>query len=369
MGANSFGQLFCITTFGESHGGAVGVVIDGCPPGHQISIPGIQEFLNRRRPGQSHLTTSRAEPDRVECLSGLDGDITLGTPLTLIVRNQDTKKTDYQDIAKVYRPSHADYSWEQKFGLLASSGGGRASARETIGRVAAAAVAEQILATLAPQLRVVAFVDRVGTIAANIPDMTRVRRSDVEASLIRCPDPTTSAEMISLIEQVKAEGDSIGGTITVVVTEVPTGLGDPIFDKLEAQLAKAMLSLPACKGFEIGSGFAGTKQRGSSHNDAFVINAGKVETTTNHSGGIQGGITNGMPIYFRVAFKPVSTIFKSQDTVTKDHKPVQFKPQSGRHDPCVLPRAVPLVEAMTLLTLMDAVLRQKGIEATSNRRT
>jgi len=367
MSANSYGRIFRITTFGESHGGAVGVVIDGCPPGHRIALEMVQAFLNRRRPGQSPLTSPRQEADLVECLSGLENGITLGTPLTLVVRNRDAKPEHYQDIKGIYRPSHADYTWEKKFGLTASSGGGRASARETIGRVAAAAVAEQILEELLPGTRVVAYVDSIHNLTAPRPDINTLTRDLVEASPVRCPDPDSSRRMIALITAVKQEGDSLGGVITGVVQNPPVGLGDPVFDKLEARLGQAMLSLPATKGFEIGSGFAGTQWKGSAHNDEFILQQDRITTATNHSGGVQGGISNGAPIVFRVAFKPVATVFKEQSTVTRGDNPstVSFKPKEGRHDPCVLPRAVPLVEAMTILTLLDSYIYQSAVRASA----
>lgn len=360
---NTFGQLFRVTTFGESHGGAVGCVIDGVPPGHTISLEKVQAFLDRRRPGQSELSTPRKESDTVSCVSGLKGDVTLGTPLTLVVKNEDTKPGDYKDIGQVYRPSHADYTTEAKFGVQAASGGGRASARETIGRVAAAAVAEQILEQLIPGFSVVAFVDGVKHLKADVTNAAAVTRAECEQHPLRCPDKKAREAMTALILDAKQKGDTVGGTIFCGVKHCPTGLGAPVFDKLEAELAKAMLSLPATKGFEVGSGFAGTLLYGSEHNDAFVMDKGQVKTATNHSGGIQGGISNGAFLYFRVAFKPVSTVFVAQKTVTRDGKDTTFKPEGGRHDPCVLPRAVPMVEAMALLVLMDHYLRQKTIEA------
>jgi chorismate synthase len=355
---NTLGTHFRIHTFGESHGGAVGVVIDGCPPGHRIDLKLVQDFLDRRRPGQSALASPRQEPDRVECLSGLVDGISLGTPLTLIVRNTDAKSEHYDDLAKVYRPSHADFTTDAKYGLKAPSGGGRASARETIGRVAGAAVAEQILTTLIPKFRVVAWVDSVKGIKANVPKPEAVTRSEVETHALRCPDVQGRAAMEALILDAKQAGDSVGGTIFCCISECPVGLGEPVFDKLEAELAKGMMSLPATKGFEIGLGFAATELYGSEHNDAFVNEGGVVRTATNRSGGIQGGITNGEPILMRIAFKPVATIFKDQTTVDRDGKPITMKPKAGRHDPCVLPRAVPMVEAMALLTVMDHYLRQ-----------
>ena len=311
--SNTWGSIFKITTFGESHGGAVGVVIDGCPSGYKIDLEKVQAWLDRRRPGQSHLSTPRGELDKVECLSGMVDNITLGTPITLIVRNKDAKKDHYNDLAKVYRPSHADYTTDVKFGLKAPSGGGRASARETIGRVAAAAIAEQVLNKLCPKLEVVAYVKSVRTATASNIDNQTVTREQVEKGPLRCPDETSYKELESEIITAKKRGDSVGGTIECVVRNMPAGVGEPVFEKLEAKLAQAMLSIPATKGFEIGSGFEGTKLYGSEHNDSFYVEeSGNVKTTTNNSGGIQGGITNGETIEFKVAFKPTATIFKKK---------------------------------------------------------
>lgn len=356
---NSFGHIYRITTFGESHGGAVGVVIDGCPPGFRIDMDKVQAWLDRRRPGQSHLASPRDEKDRVECISGLIQGVTLGTPLTLIVRNEDMKQDHYSDLAQVYRPSHADYTTDIKYGLRAPTGGGRASARETIGRVAAAAIAEQILEAILPGFSIVGCVDRVKDIQADIPEL--ISRALVEKHPLRCPDEKNQKGMEDLILQAKKNGDSVGGTITCFIYNCPSALGEPVFDKFEADLAKAMMSLPASKGFEIGLGFASTYLYGSEHNDAFEIREGQVRTATNRSGGIQGGITNGEKVSMRVAFKPVATIFKDQKTVTSSKEEVVMRPKAGRHDPCVLPRAVPMVEAMALLCVMDHYLRQAGI--------
>ncbi len=358
---NTFGHIYRATTFGESHGGGVGVVIDGCPPGFNLDLRAVQQWLNRRRPGQSKLSSPRQEKDQVECLSGLESGVTLGTPIALFVRNEDQRPGDYQDMNTVFRPSHADYTTFAKYGVKAASGGGRASARETIGRVAAAAVAEQILQAKLPQFRCVAYVDSVKGVKAVIDDPTAVTRDDVESHALRCPDVKSREQLEAIITSAQQAGDTVGGTITCVISGVPVGLGEPVFDKLEADLAKAMLSLPASKGFEIGLGFAATELYGSQHNDAFTIKDGSVRTVTNRSGGTQGGISNGESIYFRVAFKPVSTIFKEQDTVDSDGKQVKLKPKAGRHDPCVLPRAVPMVEAMALLVIMDHWLRQGTI--------
>jgi chorismate synthase len=356
---NTFGQLFRVTTFGESHGGGIGVVIDGCPPRVEISESDIQRELDRRRPGQSKLTTQRKEQDRCEILSGLFKGKTLGTPIAIAVRNRDARPEDYIEIAGKFRPSHADYTYEAKYGIRNWQGGGRASARETIGRVAAGAVAKKILSTLYPDFEIVAYVAQIHDIVAKI-DRSTVKIKDVEKNIVRCPDAGVAKRMISLIEQVRDEGDSIGGVIECVGRGVAPGLGEPVFDKLEADLAKAMLSLPATKGFEIGSGFAATRMRGSQHNDPFEMRGGKIRTTTNNSGGVQGGISNGEDIYFRVAFKPPSTIALQQKTVTSSKREGELAAR-GRHDPCVLPRAVPIVEAMTALVLCDHALRHKAI--------
>lgn len=361
---NTFGHSYRITTFGESHGGAVGVVIDGVPPGHKLDLEKVQAWLNRRKPGQSAISSPRKEKDQVECLSGLEGGVTLGTPLTLIVRNEDAIPAHYSDMKQVFRPSHADYTTFAKYGVRPGSGGGRASARETIGRVAGAAVAEQILEAKIPGFAVVGYVDSVKGMRAGAVDPEAVKREQVEAHMLRCPDEAARDAMTKIITDAQGQGDTVGGTIACVVRGVPVGLGDPVFDKLEADLAKAMMSLPASKGFEVGMGFASTELFGSQHNDAFVSEGGKVRTATNRSGGIQGGISNGEIIYLRVAFKPVSTIFKEQDTVDVTGQAQKLKPKAGRHDPCVLPRAVPMVEAMTVLVVMDHWLRQKTIEAT-----
>ncbi|HTG52155.1 MAG TPA: chorismate synthase [Candidatus Tectomicrobia bacterium] len=356
---NSFGQLFRVTTFGESHGGGIGVIIDGCPPRIEISEAEIQRELDRRRPGQSKLTTRRKEADRCEILSGVFEGKTLGTPIAVLVRNKDTRPEDYSEIARKFRPSHADYTYEAKYGIRNWQGGGRASARETIGRVAAGAIAKKILAALYTDFEIVAYVTQIHELAAQI-DRSTVKIKDVEKTIVRCPDNSIARKMISLIETVRDEGDSVGGVIECVARGVPPGLGEPVFDKLEADLAKAMLSIPAAKAFEIGSGFGATQMRGSQHNDAFETRAGKIRTTTNNSGGVQGGISNGEDIYFRVAFKPPATIALEQKTVTisKDETDLAAR---GRHDPCVLPRAVPIVEAMAALVLCDHALRQNAV--------
>ena len=356
--SSQLGHAFRISTWGESHGGGVGVVIDGCPPLIPLCEADIQRDLDRRRPGQSEIVTPRDEADRCEILSGVFEGKTTGTPIAILVRNKDARPEAYSEMATAFRPSHADYTYQAKYGIRNHQGGGRASARETIGRVAAAAVAKQVLAQLAPGLEIVAYVKTIHELVAEV-DPETVRFEQVEANIVRCPDAAMAARMIEFIKQVRSEGDSVGGTIECAIRSVPPGLGEPVFDKLEAELAKAMLSLPATKGFEIGSGFAGTRQRGSEHNDAFVMEAGRVRTATNRSGGIQGGISNGEPIFFRVAFKPTATIFRPQQTVTVTGEDTELQAR-GRHDPCVLPRAVPMVEAMAALVLCDHALRQRG---------
>jgi chorismate synthase len=358
--SNTFGQLFRVTTFGESHGGGIGVVIDGCPPRIEISAAEIQRDLDRRRPGQSKLTTQREEEDRCEILSGVFEGQTLGTPIAILVRNKDARPEDYSEIASKFRPSHADYTYEAKYGIRNWQGGGRASARETIGRVAAGAIAKKILSTFHADFEIVAYATRIHGLTAEI-DRSTVKIKDVEKNIVCCPDPAAAKKMISLIEQIRDGGDSIGGVIECVARGIPPGLGEPVFDKLEADLAKAMLSIPAAKGFEIGSGFAATRMRGSQHNDAFEIRDGRIRTTTNNSGGVQGGITNGEDIYFRVAFKPPATIAVQQKTVTSSKEQTDLAAR-GRHDPCVVPRAVPIVEAMAALVLCDHALRQRAIQ-------
>jgi chorismate synthase len=356
---NSFGQLFRVTTWGESHGGGVGVVIDGCPPRLELSEADIQGELDRRRPGQSAIVTPRDEADRCQILSGLFEGKTLGTPISILVMNKDARPQAYAETKSTYRPSHADYTYEAKYGIRNWQGGGRASARETIGRVAAGAVARKVLAHFFPRFELLAYVNHVHDIAAEM-DPSAVTLEQIEANAIRCPDPVAAEKMIAAIEKARADGDSLGGAIGCVVRGIPAGLGEPVFDKLEADLAKAMLSLPASKGFEIGSGFAATRMTGSQHNDAFEVRDGKVRTATNNSGGVQGGISNGEDIFFRVAFKPTSTIARQQKTVTAEHEETTLAAR-GRHDPCVLPRAVPIVEAMAALVLCDHALRQRAI--------
>jgi chorismate synthase len=362
---NTFGHTFRITTFGESHGGAVGVVVDGCPAGIPIDPSKVQDWLDRRRPGQSKLASPRKEKDQVEFLSGTEGGLSLGTPICMIVRNSDAKKAHYDDIKKAYRPSHADFTTHKKFGIMAQSGGGRASARETIGRVAGAAIAEQILVRALPGFNCVGYVESVKGVTADFTDdeIEKMTRDQIEKHILRCPEHKNRDAMEKIILDAQKEGDTVGGTIKCYIQGVPIGLGDPVFDKLEADLAKAIMSLPACKGFEVGMGFDCTTLFGSEHNDPFIKKGNRIGTKTNRSGGIQGGISNGEPIYFRSAFKPVSTIFKEQDTVSTDGEEVKLKPHFGRHDPCVLPRAVPMVESMALLVLCDHLLRQKTYEA------
>jgi chorismate synthase len=356
---NTFGQLFRVTTFGESHGGGIGVVIDGCPPRIEISEAEIQRDLDRRRPGQSKLTTQRKEEDRCELLSGVFEGRTLGTPIAILVRNKDARPEDYSEIARKFRPSHADYTYEAKYGIRNWQGGGRASARETIGRVAAGAIAKETLSALYADFELVAYVMQIHEVTAKI-DRSTVTMNDVEKNVVRCPDAAAAKKMISLVEQIRDAGDSVGGVIECVARGIPPGLGEPVFEKLEADLAKAILSIPAAKGFEIGSGFAATRMRGSQHNDAFETRAGRIRTTTNNSGGVQGGISNGEDIYFRVAFKPPATIALEQKTVTTLNEETELAAR-GRHDPCVLPRAVPIVEAMAALVLCDHALRQRAI--------
>ncbi|HEV7867752.1 MAG TPA: chorismate synthase [Chthoniobacteraceae bacterium] len=356
--SSHFGHAFRIATWGESHGGGVGVVIDGCPPLIELSEADIQRDLDRRRPGQSEIVTPRDEADQCRILSGVFEGKTLGTPIAISVLNKDARPDAYREMEQAFRPSHADYTYQAKFGIRNWQGGGRASARETIGRVAAAAVAKQVLRALLPSLEVIAYVKTIHELTADI-DPETVRFEDVEANIVRCPDAPMAVRMIELIKGMRSEGDSVGGTVECVIRGMPAGLGEPVFDKLEAELAKAMMSLPATKGFEVGSGFAGAKLRGSEHNDAFVMEGDRVRTATNRSGGIQGGISNGEAIFLRVAFKPTATIFKAQQTVTTDGEETELRAR-GRHDPCVLPRAVPMVEAMALLVICDHALRQRG---------
>ncbi len=355
---SSFGHLFRITTFGESHGGGVGVVVDGCPPLLELSAADIQRELDRRKPGQSKITTPRQEDDRCEILSGVFEGKTLGTPIMILVKNRDARSEDYREMADKFRPSHADATYQAKYGIRNWQGGGRASARETIGRVAAGAIAKKILKQWT-QTEVIAYVTRIRDISAQV-DPATVTLEQVESNIVRCPDPIVAAQMIEAIEAVRREGNSLGGVVECVARHVPAGLGEPVFDKLEADLAKAILSLPATKGFEIGSGFAGTFLTGKEHNDEFYMEGNRIRTVTNRSGGIQGGISNGEDIILRAAFKPTATILQEQQTVSVTGEETTLKAK-GRHDPCVLPRAVPMVEAMVALVLCDHLLRQRAL--------
>lgn len=351
--SNTFGNLFKITTWGESHGSAIGVVIDGCPAGLKISEKDIQKELDRRKPGQSKVTTERKENDKVEILSGIFEGKTLGTPISLIVYNGDHKSSDYAELKDKYRPSHADFTYEAKYGLRDYRGGGRASARETIGRVAAGAIAKKLIG----KIEILAYVKQIHIIKADV-NLSKITAKQIESNIVRCPDSKAAKKMIDLIEKTREAGDSLGGIIECVIRNVPAGLGSPVFEKLEARLAQAMLSIPATKGFEIGSGFSSVGMTGSEHNDEIIAKNGKIITKTNNSGGIVGGITNGMDIVFRVAFKPTATISQKQSTVTSDGKNTTIQ-MGGRHDPCVLPRAVPIVESMAALVLADEWMKQK----------
>jgi chorismate synthase len=355
--ANTFGHLFRITTWGESHGGGVGVVVDGCPPKLELTEADIQPDLDRRRPGQSRIVSPRKEGDQVQILSGTFEGKTLGTPICMWVKNEDARPEAYEEMAVKFRPSHADYTYQAKYGIRNWQGGGRSSARETIGRVAAGAIARKLLREQF-NVQIVAYVKQVQRIIAEVdPDV--VTAEDVESNIVRCPNGKAATKMIRLIEKMRKAGDTVGGIVEAVARGVPSGWGEPVFDKLEADLAKAMMSLPASKGFDIGSGFGGILLTGREHNDPFRAKSGKVYTTSNRSGGIQGGISNGQTIYFRVAFKPVATVMHEQETIDVHLKNTTLTGR-GRHDPCVLPRAVPMVEAMTALVLIDHALRQKA---------
>jgi chorismate synthase len=353
--SNSYGTLFKISTFGESHGPAIGVIIDGCPPGLTLDEAFIQAELDRRKPGQSKITTQRKEDDTFKILSGVFEGKTTGTPLAIVIENQDQRSKDYSHIAEAFRPSHADYTYEAKYGIRDYRGGGRSSARETAARVAAGAVAKLLLQRLGVTIQ--AYVSQVGDIKA--PHYTQLDLSKTEDNIVRCPDAAVAGQMIALIDQVRQDRDTIGGLVTCVIQNTPVGLGEPVFDKLHAELGKAMLSINAVKGFEYGSGFEGIRLRGSAHNDEFYTEGGRVRTRTNHSGGIQGGISNGEDIYFNVAFKPVATIMQDQASVDK-HGHETTVSGKGRHDPCVVPRAVPIVEAMAALVLVDFLLRNNA---------
>ena len=354
--SSTIGTLFKVSTYGESHGKAVGAIVDGCPANVELCEADIQPQLTRRRPGQSDMTTPRDEADQVTILSGIENGKTLGTPIGLMVNNKDQRPGDYQEMSDVPRPSHADFTYQMKYGNRAASGGGRSSARETIGRVAAGAIAEKILFERFGT-RITAWVSAVGDIDARDMSLEGLTREQIDSNIMRCPDEAAAAKMIDLVTATRDRKDSVGGILTCVAENIPIGLGEPVFDKFEAKLAQAMLSIPAMKGFEIGSGFAGARMFGSQHNDPFVQKDGRLGTTTNHSGGIQGGITNGEPIVFRTAFKPPATIGQAQETATFGGASAVLEAK-GRHDPCVVPRAVPIIETMTALVLMDFVLRQ-----------
>ncbi|MDX1761486.1 MAG: chorismate synthase [Christiangramia sp.] len=351
MPGNSFGNLFKLTTFGESHGVAIGGVIDGCPAGLEIDIEKVQEDLDRRRPGQSAIVTQRKEPDTVEFLSGIFEGRSTGTPIGFVIKNANQKSKDYSHIKDTYRPSHADYTYDEKYGVRDYRGGGRSSARETACRVVAGSIAKQML----QNVKINAFVSSVGKMELQ-KDYTELDFSEIEKNPVRCPDPDMAKEMEAYIKEVRADGDTVGGTVQCVIKNVPKGLGEPVFDKLHAELGKAMLSINAVKGFEYGSGFEGTKMRGSEHNDHFNKDG---STKTNLSGGIQGGISNGMDIYFKVAFKPVATLMQKQETINSKGEEVEMQGK-GRHDPCVVPRAVPIVESMAALVLADYYLQNKS---------
>lgn len=352
---NTFGRLFRLTSFGESHGRGIGGIIDGCPPGLRLDVEKIQAELARRKPGQSKITTQRKEPDQVEFLSGVFEGVTQGTPIAFVVWNKDQHSADYNNLKDVFRPSHADFTYIQKYGTRDHRGGGRSSARETIARVVAGAIAKQILDKQGVTIQ--AYVSRVADIKVEKP-YTELDLERTETNIVRCPDPETAEKMIAHIEEVARDRDTVGGVISCVVRGVPAGWGEPVFNKLHADLGFAMLGINAVKGFEYGSGFKGTTLKGSVHNDVFIQTEKGIRTKTNHSGGIQGGISNGEDIYFNVAFKPIATILKEQHTVDKDSREVTITPQ-GRHDPCVLPRAVPIVEAMAALVLADHFLMRK----------
>ena len=356
--SSTFGTIFKVTTFGESHGKCVGALVEGCPPGLAISEKDIQPQLDRRRPGQSPLTTDRDESDRVTILSGVEKGRALGTPMALSVANRDQKPGDYASMRSIPRPSHADYTYQIKYGIRASSGGGRSSARETIGRVAAGAIAEKFLYK-EYGIEIVAWVNAVGTITASEIDQNSITRKAVDETIVRCPSEADAGQMVIAIKDAKEAQDSLGGIITCVCRNVPAGLGEPVFDKMEACLAQAMMSIPATKGFEIGSGFSGTRLTGSKHNDSFIKRGDRLGTLTNYSGGVQGGISNGEPIIFRVAFKPPATIGQAQRTVDFDGNAITLEAK-GRHDPCVVPRAVSIVETMAALVIADLALQQRS---------
>ncbi len=352
MAGNSYGQLFSLISFGESHGKGIGGVIDGCPAGIVFDEAFIQSELARRKPGQSKITTSRGESDSVEILSGVFDGLTTGTPIGFFVKNASQKSSDYDNMKDVFRPSHADFTYTKKYGVRDHRGGGRSSARETIARVVAGAIAKLVLKGMG--ITITAYTSSVADIEIS-SDYSSFDFSEIENNLVRCPDPEAAQRMEQLIAAVKKDGDSVGGTITAVISGVPVGVGEPVYDRLEAMLSKGMMSINATKGFEFGSGFSGTKMKGSQHNDPFVVGADGIHTKTNYSGGIQGGISNGEDIYFKVAFKPVATVLQKQNTVDKNGKEMVLDAK-GRHDPCVLPRAVPIVESMAAMTMLDMIL-------------
>lgn len=362
MSGNTIGTVFRVTTFGESHGAGIGAVIDGCPAGLEVSLARVQSELDRRRPGQSHITTQRKETDSVQCLSGMFNSVTTGTPIALFIPNEDQRSADYDHIQSAYRPSHADYTYQHKYGIRDHRGGGRSSARTTAAVVAAGAIARQVAESYG--IKFSAFVTQVGGV--KMPEAAFQDTADLdkwvavaESNIVRCPDATIAASMIELIESIRKQGDTVGGIITGIIKNTPAGLGEPLFDKLQADLARAMFSINAVHGFEYGSGFEGATRRGSENNDAFYSSDGRILTRTNYSGGIQGGISNGMDIGFRVAFKPVATIVQAQESVNQKGESVEVKGR-GRHDPCVLPRAVPIVEAMSAIVLTDHLLRNRA---------
>lgn len=359
MGGNSLGKAFVLTTFGESHGPGIGVVVDGCPAGIPLTAQDIQTDLDRRRPGQSEITSPRQEADRVEILSGIFDQTTTGAPIALWIANTNQKPADYAHIQEAFRPSHADFTYQEKYGIRDHRGGGRSSARETAARVAAGAIAKKMLSGIG--IEILAYVSQVGDIRW-LPEEADISREKIEASLLRCPEPGTAALMLQKIEAVKMLGDTIGGRVSCLVRGVPVGWGEPVFDKLHADLGKAMLSINAVKGFQIGSGFDGLDMTGSEQNDVFEMRDGRIRTRTNHSGGIQGGISNGENIWFDVAFKPVATLMQDQETVNANGETITLEGK-GRHDPCVLPRAVPIVEAMAAIVLADACLRARMVKA------
>lgn len=356
MSGNTFGKLFTLTTFGESHGPAIGGIIDGCPSGIKIDLDFVQNELDRRKPGQSKITTSRKESDKVEFLSGIFEGESTGTPIGFLIKNSDQRSKDYSDLKDVFRPSHADFTYQKKYGVRDYRGGGRASARETACRVVAGAIAKLVLKRY--NIDILAYVSQIGTIKPDL-NIDSITRQTIENSVVRCPDTLGTKAMTTMLESVQKQGDSLGGIIRCQVENCPIGLGEPVFDKLQADLAKAMLSINASKGFEYGSGFQSAEKRGSELNDEFELSDGKIVTKTNNSGGIQGGISNGSSIYFNVVFKPIATISKKQNTVSKEGEPVEIEAQ-GRHDPCVVPRAVPIVEAMCALVLVDHLLRYEA---------